>query len=166
MTRIPPTPAAIVKSSMDSLERIVRNLLLDNKNFASGHYASAFPRTQQFVADPLKSMAQTILERIDDARDLAVQMAAAPDILGISCTYAGTMHGRDVQACEAADGKWRVSIVIPSAFHDGDDFTGMYDGEEGALEAVASFVRTGDIPASMSPASQERDDVASPPAAP
>ena len=154
-TRTPPTPAEIVSSSMQSLERAVRNLLVDNKNFASGHYAAEFPRTAEFIAQPLKGMAEHIIGKIDEVRELAMQMAAYPDIPGMIRSHTGMLHGHGVSVWEAGGGTWKVDISVPLAFHAGDDFTGTYAEEEEALAVVSSFAVTGEIPASMRPAGED-----------
>lgn len=71
-----PLAKEVIAAEMDALERCVRNLLLENKNFANGYYVREYSRTSQFISGPLKEMAQHILSRIDEARELAVDMAA------------------------------------------------------------------------------------------
>jgi hypothetical protein len=71
-------PHQFVGTAFDGLSALVRNLLLDNKNFQSGHYCREYPRTDQFVRHVLTVYAEAILDRIDEVRSLAVNMAA-PD---------------------------------------------------------------------------------------
>lgn len=80
MARAPSTPAEVVDRSPGELSRLVRNLLIDNKNFQSrdGKEAHAFiehPRTSGFVSGPPKSSAEFILNKIEGVKELAMVMA-------------------------------------------------------------------------------------------
>lgn len=77
-------PHQIIERNFTSLTRLVRNLLIDNKNFqistdvASGsshqaHYFKEYPQSSDFVRHVLREQAEFILERVDDLKTLAVE---------------------------------------------------------------------------------------------
>jgi len=140
-----------VRSAMDSLEGLVRNLLVDNRNFKPGpdgarprHFAET-PRTSEFVGTTLASMAGAILGRIGQVRDLATAMAADADVPGLVREHRGRVHDHDVWVRPEGDG-WRVGITVPNAFHDGDDMHADFPDERSALAAAREFSLTGDVP--------------------
>ena len=86
------TPRKTVEFQFDQLKRIVRNLLVDNRNFKAGEdggrrtiphafrdHAAATPReipASAFAGGQLKEMAEHIIESLDGARELCADMAA------------------------------------------------------------------------------------------
>lgn len=86
------TPRKTVEFQFDQLRALVRNLLVDNRNFKPGekHGRATIPHAfrddmsetpreisaSRFAAGPLQEMASFILERLDSSRDLCADMAA------------------------------------------------------------------------------------------
>lgn len=79
-------PHMLVSRNFDNLARCVRNLLIDNRNFkvqgdpanhreTPAYYFQAYPKTPDFVREVLASQAETILERIEELKDIAVDYA-------------------------------------------------------------------------------------------
>jgi hypothetical protein len=64
------TPQMVIEFEFDMLRRLVKNLLVDNKNLRSGYYYEEYPKTVQYVHGPLKEQAEYILERLDMTKDL------------------------------------------------------------------------------------------------
>jgi len=69
-------PEQFVGIAFDGLSALVRNLLIENKNFENGIYFREHPRTDDYVRTVLKSHAQAIEDRIKEVRSLSVDMAA------------------------------------------------------------------------------------------
>jgi len=69
-------PEQFVGIAFDGLSALVRNLLIENKNFENGIYFRELPRTDEYVRTVLKPHAQAILDRIKEVRSLSVDMAA------------------------------------------------------------------------------------------
>ena len=86
------TPRKTVEFQFDQLKALVRNILVDNRNFKPGEDRgrTAIPHAfrdghsdtpreisaSRFAAGPLQEMASLILERLDSARELCADMAA------------------------------------------------------------------------------------------
>lgn len=151
MARTHRTPAQIVDAQMAQLRHAITRLLLDNKNFESGHYSREFPGSGGFIHGPLKDMAEHILHRLDETRQVAMDMAADREVNGLNKCYGGEFHGHSVMASHDEAGLWTVTIEVIGAFHNGDDRKGEYKTEAEALEAIDRFVTTGMIPDSMGP---------------
>lgn len=66
--------------AFDGLERLVRNLLIDNVNFRNGHYFAENPTSSGFVRHVLKDQAEAILERLAEVRSLSVDMATEDEM--------------------------------------------------------------------------------------
>lgn len=89
MTRTPPTPADMLQHKFNELENLVRNCLIDNSNFqpvelgngrkADGFYFTHYPNTRAYVEGPLRTQAQGILDRLEELRAFAVDMAITPE---------------------------------------------------------------------------------------
>ncbi len=157
MPRRTPTPAEVVDREMEAVERLVRNLLVDNRNFqpaqdgAEPYQFRETPRTADFVRGPLSRLADHILERLEGTRGLVRDMAADPDVPGLSRGYSGFMHGYDVTLAQAESG-WRATLCIPNAFHDGDDLVADFEGESEGVAALREFSLTGVVPEAFGPA--------------
>jgi hypothetical protein len=159
MPRRQPTPAEIVARELDAVLAAVRNLLVTNRNMLPSEanpqpfYVREHPQTGAFIRGPLRDMADHILERLQQAKSLAVDMAADPDLpAGMSRSYSGSLHGREVIAAESGGGTWAVRIDVPFAFHAGDDRTATVSSEAGAIALIREFAATGQIPQAMAPA--------------
>lgn len=64
-----PTLAEATGAEFDQLARLVRNLLVDNKNFESGYYYREYPSSRDFVRRVLREHAQHIIERIETLKE-------------------------------------------------------------------------------------------------
>lgn len=152
MTRRRPTPADVVRQQFGLLRKAVRNLLVDNKNFVSqapgkrAYYYETYPQTPDFVAGPLRSAAQHILETVDATETLAVDMAASPDLPGFSRSLQGTVDGCAIRATSRDDGRWDLSFSHVHAFTGDGDWSGTVEGEEEANEAIRRYLAEGRYP--------------------
>lgn len=157
MPRRTPTPAEVVDREMEAVERLVRNLLVDNRNFKAGsdggeaHQFRETPRTSEFVRGPLARLAGHILERLEASRGLVRDMAADPDVPGLTRSHSGSIHGYDVTLAEGGGG-WRATLCVPDAFHDGDDLVADFEGEAEGIAALREFSLTGVVPDAFGPA--------------
>ncbi len=144
---------------MDGLTSLIRNLLIDNKNFTSAddrsqprHFVET-PTAAAFVRGPLRTMAEAILDQAEATKSLAVDMASAPDVPGLSRSYTGLVRDREVTLVEEAHDRWRLTLAIPDAASADDDRVGLYASEGDALDAVRTFLRDGSLdPLLVSPA--------------
>lgn len=152
MPRRQPDPEEVVRTQMEGLARVVRNMLVDNQNMRPGadgepsYYARETPRTADFLARRLPSLAGHVLDRIETVTEIVAVMAADPEVPGLARIHAGVIHERNVRVSEHDDGTWRVAIEVPHAFHDGDDVEAFMPDEAAALAAVREFSKTGEIP--------------------
>jgi len=70
-----------------------------------------------------------------------------PEIPGLQKSYRGYLHDMDVSVSPAqSDSTWTVELNSPYAFHDGDDFSGVFATEREALLVVKEFAETGQVP--------------------
>ena len=152
MARPQPTPRQVVETQFAQLRRAIVNLLVDNKNFKAqgadrrAHYFEAYPRTEDYVHGPLRTAAEHILETVDASRDLAVTMAASPDIPGFTRSIEGSVGDIRVAARSLPDGRWALSIADAHAFDDRDDRTFELADEDAAVDAIRSYLADGTLP--------------------
>lgn len=65
------TPTEIVNFELEQLERLIRNLLVENVNFKTGYYFSKeYTRTVEYVRGPLKEHADHILNRLKGSKEM------------------------------------------------------------------------------------------------
>lgn len=83
-------PEQFVGVAFDQLERLVRNVFIDNKNLESSHYYEKHPQTIDYVRHVQKPLAEALLDRIADVRDLCVNMAAEDEPTAEKITVART----------------------------------------------------------------------------
>jgi hypothetical protein len=68
--RRPVTLADAINGRFEHLKRLVTNLLVDNKNFQSGHYVQHVPTTSQFIREVLPRWHEGIEGQIDALQEL------------------------------------------------------------------------------------------------
>lgn len=150
MARKPPTPAEVMDERLRSLSLVVKNLLVDNKNFhgaSSAYYFSEMPSTRDFVRGPLKGMAESIVDRIEELRDLSSVMAASPEVPGFVRTIEGKVGDVSVVArSRTHDAKWTLSITHDHAFDSSQDWEGLVEDENAAVAAIQAYLKDGILP--------------------
>ncbi|AGS81063.1 hypothetical protein [Caulobacter phage Cr30] len=74
------TNEQLIDVQMRRLERLVRNLLIDNKNFKIskndqiGYYFREYPSSFSYVRGPLKDHAEFILNEIEKTREFFIEV--------------------------------------------------------------------------------------------
>ena len=154
MARLPTPPAKVTAELMDSVARLVKNLLIENPNLKPGadgrsYHGRNTPATDLFVHKELRPLAEAILERVFEVKEVVVDLAADAEVPGLTRSQKGRIHDMDVCLSPAKGDAWRVSITDPHGFSDKDDFEAIVESEAAAIAAARAFAKTGEIPEAL-----------------